>query len=246
MNRKVPVALLSCFSIAFIVQGILKMCGVFVFEKFLGWQIFEIIDSSEVTMIIFYSICMFITMYCLSFTFTRHAYSKQWYHYLILFVFSFGVMTIKFLTNTATSIETTIIIDILYDLLVYVGVPLLIHFTMPKKDRLFQKYNVTRVVFMVMLQIMLYFLYLGLNFWSDLLNSTIPATQHFFYASSTFLIQLEVYIGLFALMFSMNAFIQNFIKGEDEMNKPLNIASDKAREEELKRVKERKETKRAK
>lgn len=245
MNKKVPVALFSCFSIAFVLQGVLKMSGVFVFEKCLDWQIFEMIDNSQVSTIIYYSILLFITMYCLTFTFTRHAYSKQWYHYLILFVVSFGVMTIKFLTGTATSIDTTIKIDILYDLLVYVGVPLLIQFTTRKQDRLFQKYNVTRVVFMVMLQIMLYFLYLGLNFWSDLLNSIIPATQHFFYASSTFLIQLEVYIGLFALMFSMNAFIQNFIK-EGSMNKPLNIASDKAREEELKRVKERKETKRAK
>lgn len=229
MNRKVPVALLSCFSIAFIVQGVLKMCGVFVFEKCLNWKIFEIIDSTQVSMIIYYSILLFITMYCLTFTFTRHAYSNKWYHYVILFVFSFGVMTLKFLTGSATSIGTTIIIDILYDLLVYVCVPLLIQFTMKKQDRVFEKYSVTSVVFSIMLQIMLYFLYLGLNFWSDLLNSTIPATQTFFYASSTFLIQLEVYIGLFALMFSMNAFIQNFIKGEDKMNKPLNIASDKAK-----------------
>lgn len=245
MNKKVPMAMLCCFSIAFIIQGILKLCGIFVFEKCLNWQIFEIIDSNQILMIIFYSLCVLMGMYCLSFAFTKHAYSKQWYHYIILLVFAFGITTLKFFTGSATTIETTVVVDILYDILLYMVVPLIIHFTTPRKNRIFEKYNITKVILIIMLQILLYFLYLGLNFWSDILNSIIPSTQHFFYASSTFLIQLEVYIGLVALMFSMNVFIQNFIK-EGSMNKPINIASDKAKEEELKRVKERKETKRAK
>ena len=47
-NSKVPIAILSCFLIAFILQGILKISGVFIFEKALDWEIFKIIDNSGI------------------------------------------------------------------------------------------------------------------------------------------------------------------------------------------------------
>ena len=46
-NNKVPIAILSCFLIAFILQGVLKISGILVFEKALNWEIFDIIDTHK-------------------------------------------------------------------------------------------------------------------------------------------------------------------------------------------------------
>lgn len=69
-NNKVPIAVLSCFLIAFIIQGILKLCGIFVFEKALDLDIFKLIDNNLWLQIIYYSLIVFATMYCLSFSLT--------------------------------------------------------------------------------------------------------------------------------------------------------------------------------
>jgi hypothetical protein len=66
-NKKVPIAILSCFLIAFILQGILKISGLFVFEKALNLEIFNIIDNSILFQIFYYSLLSFISIYCLSF-----------------------------------------------------------------------------------------------------------------------------------------------------------------------------------
>ena len=242
MNNKVPFAILSCFTIAFVLQGILKLCGVFVFEKALNWDIFGIIDSTMWLAIIYYSIFVFITMYCLSFSFRRRAYSNKWYHYVILVVFAFGTTALKFLTNTAFTTTGTTAIDILYDLLLYIAVPLLIYFTSAKEDRLFKDNSLKNVVSIIVLQIFFYFLYLGLNYWSGLLSTIPPVAQNVVYAASALLLQIEVYIGLVALMLSINIFIKTQLK-EDNMYKPINIASDAAKIAELKRVEKKKTVK---
>lgn len=234
-NSKVPFAILSCFTIAFVLQGILKLCGVFIFEKALNWEIFTIIDNSKILSVFYFSIYVFITIYCLAFALTNKPYSKKWYHYVILFVASFGSMLIKFYAN---AMLTNVAVDILFDLALYVGVPLLIYFTTPKQDRLFQKNSLTNVVLVITMQMLLYFLYLGLNYWSTILNTIIPETQYLASASSAILVQLEVYIGLGSLMLTMNMLIRNFIK-EGNMWEPINIATEEAKEKELekKRVK---------
>lgn len=206
--RRVPAAILCCFAIAFVLQGVLKLSGVFIFEKALDWEIFKIIDNHLWLTIIYYSTIVFTTMYCLSFTLRRHAFSKYWWHYVIMLVVSFGTITIEYLIGTVMNTRLSIIFDILF----YIITPLIIYFTTPKKDRLFNKHTVTNVTIIIMAQILLYFLYLGLNYWSVVLNSIIPATQYTMSASVVLLVQLEVYIGLVSLMLSINIFINKFIK----------------------------------
>ena len=58
LNKKVPLAILCCFLIAFLIQGILKLSGVFIFEKVLDWDIFSIIDSNLWLNILFNSIIL--------------------------------------------------------------------------------------------------------------------------------------------------------------------------------------------
>lgn len=243
-NRKVPFAILCCFLIAFILQGILKLCGVFVFEKALDWEIFEIIDNSMWLSIIYYSIIIFIAMYCLSFTLSVRPYSKCWYHYVILVVFAFGITTLKYLTGNASTTTGTARIDILYDIILYIFVPLLIYFTTPKRYRLFENMSLRNVVLIIAFQIMLYFIYLGLNYWSVILTSVIPSTQYIVYSASMLLIQLEVYIGLVAIMLSANICLNIFVK-EYNMLKPVNIASDEAKKKEIERIKAEKASKKS-
>ena len=82
-NHKVPSAILSCFLIAFIIQGVLKLSGIFVFDKALDWDIFKIIDNNKFLYVVYYSILIFIVEYCLSFALTTKCYSKKWYHTVI-------------------------------------------------------------------------------------------------------------------------------------------------------------------
>ena len=228
-NSKVPFAILSCFTIAFILQGVLKLCGVFIFEKALNWEIFTIIDNSKILSTIYFSIYIFITIYCLSFVLTSNPYSKKWYHYVIFVVASFGSATLKIYAN---AMLTNVAVDILFDLALYVGIPLLTYFTTPRKDRLFNKNTLRNILLVITMQILLYFLYLGLNYWSTILNTIIPSTQYLASASSAILVQLEVYIGLVSLMLTMNMLIRNFIK-EGNMWEPINIATEEAKEKEL-------------
>lgn len=207
-NQKVPVALLSCFLIAFVLQVLLKLCGVFVFEKALTWDIFRIIDSSKALSIIYYSLLNLIAVYCLSFALTSRSYSKKWYHYLLIFIGSFGITTFKFLLKTPVQIE------FLYDTISYIIIPVVINVTTSKEHRLFKLDNLTNVIMTITIQILLYFTYLGFCYWSSLLNSLILVTQVVVYASTTLLITLEAYTGLITLMLSLNILIK-LIKKED-------------------------------
>lgn len=201
-NHKVPVAILSCFLIAFVLQVLLKLCGVFVFEKALTWDIFRIIDSSKVLSIIYYSFMNLIAVYCLSFALTARPYSKKWYHYILIFMGSFGITTCKYLINTPVQIE------FLYDTIAYIIIPVIINATSGKEYRIFKLDNLTNVIITITIHILLYFSYLGLCYWSSLINSLFPITQVVLYASTTLLIYFEAYIGLIALMLSLNVFIK--------------------------------------
>lgn len=240
MNRKVPFAMLSCFLIAFILQGVLKICGVFVFDKVLDWQIFAIIDNSKILNIIFCIILMFITIYCLSFTFTTKFYSKKWYHYVFLVV-SCAFIIILRLENKNIPFKTQILLDVF----IYILVPLIVNFTTPKENRLF-KLDITGIVSTTCLHIMLYFVYLGLTYWSGILSSCIFVEPKYYLSSANFLIKFEVYIGLVLFMLSSNLLI-NYIKRRAlNMMLPFDIANDEAKEKELAEAKAKKENKKKK
>lgn len=196
-NSKVPVAILSCFLIAFILQGGLKISGVFIFEKALNWEIFKFIDSVPLLRISYYSIFCMITTYCLTFSLTNKPYSVKFYHYLIL------VISCIIITICRMLLVTPFYMEFIYDICLYILVPLIINLTTDKKYK-----NIKSPVVTLALQIMLYFAYLGLAYWSNLLASLLPVTQTVLPASVHFLVKFEMYIGLVTLMLSMNLFIK--------------------------------------
>lgn len=232
-NSKVPVAVLSCFLIAFILQGALKLCGVLVFEKALDWQIFTIIDNHKWVQVIYYSLIACLTVYCLSLSLTTICYSKKWWHYAIIFGASILITTIRmFAKYTAQQ-------NILFDIMLYISVPFIITLTTNKKYRLFNHFNVFNVVLTLTIHIALYFCYLGLTYWSNLLTSLYPVGVIWLNSSTMFLINFEIYIGLLTFMLSMNVLIQK-MKENYIMNMPVNIASKKAKLTVKKEVLEKK------
>lgn len=208
-NNRVPIAILSCFLIAFILQGSLKLGGIFVFEKALDWQIFKMIDSNKIFYIINYFITVFIVVYCLSFTFTTKWYSKKWYHYVIMIVPTLVIVIIKALVLMPLKLQ------FLADILLYVLVPLTIYFSTNRKDRLFEKLNIFNIVTIISFQLLLYYCYLGLSYWSNLLNSLIPVMQTYLSSSTMFLIYFEVYIAQILIMLSFNFAIRTFKNKEN-------------------------------
>lgn len=205
-NSKVPVAILSCFLIAFILQGILKLSGVFIFEKALDWEIFKVIDNSKVLYIIFNIIIAFCGMYCLSFSFLDKAYSKKWYHYVVLVAVASFIIIIRILINLS------FVIHIILDILAYVIVPFIIHITSNKQNKVFDN-SIFGIITTLTINLFLYFAYLGLSYWSNLLNSLLPINPVWTSSSAMFLIQFEMYIGLAMVMLSTNILIK-FIKGD--------------------------------
>lgn len=224
-NSKVPVAILSCFLIAFILQGVLKLCGVFVFEKALDWEIFKLIDNNKCFSVIYYSIIMIITMHCLSYSLTTKIYSNKWYHYLIIISTAFIVTTIRSFAVLDYSIQ------IILDILVYVIVPLIIKFTMNQNDLIFEKDFYNQII-MVVIQISLYFCYLGLTYWSSLLTSLVIINPMWVSSSCQFLVRFEIYIGLIAFTISTNVLSIN-LKRRANMLLPVDIASEEAKIAEL-------------
>ena len=207
-NKKVPIAILSCFLIAFVLQGILKLSGVFIFEKALGWGIFKTIDSTVWLQVLYYGITNMISMYCLSFALTSKPYSNKWYHYLIIVLGAFVITTCR------TLLKTPFALEFIYDTLMYIIIPVIISLTAGKGFKLFEKKSLQNVILTITIQIMLYFCYLGLCYWSSMLNSIALVSQTSVCAPTYFLIFFEMYIGLFLIMFSMNIFISNINKGE--------------------------------
>ena len=215
-NNKVPIAILSSFLIAFILQGVLKLCGIFVFEKALNWEIFNLIDNHLWLQIIYYSLIVFAITYCLSFSLTSRPYSNKWYHYVILAISSIGITVLRLL------VPLSYVVQIVIDLFIYIIIPIIINLTSDNECRLLNK-NIFNIILIITIQCGLYFCYLGLTYWSCLLNSMLITTPLFTTASRQFLVGLEVYIGLISFMLGMNLTIKK-IK-EKEMLLPVNIAS---------------------
>ena len=205
-NDKVPVAILSCFLIAFILQGVLKLCGILIFEKALDWGIFTTIDNSLILSTIYFAFIMFVVEYCLSFSLTTKAYSTKWYHYIILLTSAFVITYVRmFLTISAN-------FNIFLDILAYIIVPIIINLTTQKDNRLFEK-NSFELLITFSIQIFLYFCYLGLSYWSGVLNSMLAVKTEWLSSSTMFLIKFEVYIGLISFMLSTNILVK-YIKKE--------------------------------
>lgn len=235
-NNKVPIAILSCFLIAFIMQGVLKLSGILVFEKALDWEIFSIIDNNKYLQLTLYSCFNILTVYCMSFALTSKPYSKRIYHYLIILISAVGITTFRmFGVYTQQA-------NILMDVLLYVIIPFVINITTDKNDRLFHKINVFAVVTMISVNVFIYFGYLGLGYWSAILNSLLPIQTSWLLSSANFLIKLEVYIGLTMLMLSLNMLILN-IKEKNNMFMPMDIATDEAKKKALEEKKAKKDSK---
>lgn len=234
-NNKVPIAILSCFLIAFILQGVLKISGILVFEKVLDWEIFIIIDSNFILQVIYYSVFLFISIYCLAFSLTSKPYSRKWYHYIII------LATAMVTTIVRLKVRTDYKVDILIDILIYLLVPFIINITTESKDRL-SFTSVDNIIISLSMQIALYLCYIGLNFWSGLLTSIIAIDNLMLSASANFLVQLEVYLGLALFMLSINIIIHK-IKERENMFRPMNIASDEAKVKELEEKKAKKNSK---
>lgn len=231
-NDKVPCAILSCFLIAFVLQGILKLSGVFIFEKALNWEIFKIIDNNKFAQIIYYSLIILITTYCLSFSLTKKSYSKKWYHYVILCVSCLLVTSIRLY------VQITYTLNIFLDIFIYILIPLLINITSSLEDRLLNN-SLSGIILTISIQISLYFCYLGLGYWSTLLTSILPLDTLWLTSSLNFLTQFEIYIGIVMFMFSMNYLIKK-IKESETMRMPIDIASDEAKEKELQEINNKK------
>lgn len=224
-NSKVPIAVLSCFLIAFILQGILKLCGVFIFEKALDWEIFVLIDNSFILQVIYYSIIMILTVYFLSFSLTLKPYTKKWYHFIIIIISCIlvNILRLKILTPYE--------VDIILDIAIYIVIPFVINITTNSENKLF-KNDLFSIIITLSLQISFYFCYLGITYWSSLLNSLVIESTILLPASTHFLVFFEIYIGLATFMIGMNMFIAK-IKRSMNMIRPTNIASDEAKEKEL-------------
>ena len=227
-NSKVPSAILCCFAIAFIIQGVLKLSGVFIFDKVLNWDFFKIIDNNLWLEIVYYSIFVFIIIYCLSFSISTKPYSKKWWHYVIIAIASFGITTLKMLLNT------TFQLYVLYDIINYILVPFIISIT--NDNEIFKKKSLTNIVLILLMQILLYFCYLGMGYWSSLLSSFVIVEPTVLQSSANFLISMEVYIGLVLIMLSLNLFLRSI-----KMRIPIDIANDEAKEKELERIKKEKD-----
>lgn len=201
-NSRVLVAILSCFLIAFILQGVLKISGVFIFEKALDWEIFHIIDNNKILNVFFQCILNIIAIYCVSFALTSKPYSNKWYHYIFILLPSIIITTIR------TLILTPMYLEYIFDILLYIIIPIVINLTSNKEHILFKKRNFDSIIITISVQILLYFCYLGLCFWSNLLNSLIPVIQNCPLSSTMFLIYFEFYIALIALMLTFNITIK--------------------------------------
>ena len=234
-NNKVPIAILSCFLIAFILQGALKLGGVLVFEKALDWEIFEVIDGNKFLNICYYSLIVSTTMYCLSFALTTKCYSNKWYHYVL--IAGIAITTVTARTLFTLSNKTHIILD----LCIYIVVPFVINLTTNSERKLF-KNDSFGIITTLSINILIYLCYLGLGYWSGVLNSLLPINPLWLSSSANFLIQIEVYIGIVVLMLSMNILV-GYIKRSLNMYLPINIASETARLEELKEIKAKKSNK---
>ena len=169
---------------------------------------------------------VFVIVYCLSFSLTNKPYSNKWYHYLIIVLSSICITSIRWLIVLEYRLE------IVCDVILYIIVPFTINMTTSEKDRLLGK-NLSNIILTLSIQIGLYFCYLGLGYWSGLLTSICFTHTITVPASTNFLMQFEKYIGIITFMLSMNMLIKRI----KVMVRPIDIASDEAKEKELEEIK---------
>ena len=236
-NNKVPIAILSCFLIAFILQGVFKISRILVFEKAVDWEIFAIIDKHKSLQLILYSCFNILTVYCMSFALTSKPYSKKWFHYVIILIFAVGITAFRMFG------EYTPQENILLDVLLYVVIPFSINITTDKDDRLFENISIFEIVTTLSINIFIHFSYLGIVYWSNILASLLPIKTVWLNSSTNFLIQLEIYIGMIIFMLSMNMLIQYFKRRIKNMNMPMNISTEEAKVKELQEKKAKKNSK---
>lgn len=237
-NRKVPFAMLCCFLIAFVLQVALKFGGVLIFDKALNWEIFSIIDTNKFANFIFYLLINLMAVYFLSFTLSSKPYAKNIWQYIIL------VVPTTIITILRIVVKLNVVLTIIFDILNYILVPTIINLTTNKKYKIDSK--LTYVITIISLQILLYFSYLGLNYWSVILNSIIPSSQLMLYSSSNFLVTLEVYTGLGLIMTTGNWVLEIIERRFLNMLIPINCADDEAKEKELEQIEAKKENKKNK
>lgn len=125
------------------------------------------------------------------------------------------------------------------DIVLYIIIPFIISITIEKDDRLFSEYNVFGIVSTLTINIALYLCYLGLTYWSGILNSLFATSTLWLNSSTMFLINFEIYIGLITFMLSINILIVK-LKEKKTMFMPVNIASKKAKLNAKKEVLEKK------
>ena len=130
---------------------------------------------------------VFTITYCLSFSLTSRPYSNKWYHYVILAISSIGITVLRLL------VPLSYVVQIVIDLFIYIIIPIIINLTSDNECRLLNK-NIFNIILIITIQCGLYFCYLGLTYWSCLLNSMLITTPLFTTASRQFLVGLEVYI----------------------------------------------------
>ena len=130
---------------------------------------------------------------------------------------------------------------IILDVFVYVVIPLIIKFTLDKKDRLLEN-NLFNYILIVTIQIGCYFCYLGLEYWSSLLCSLLPINPEWVTSSTMFLLQLEEYIALVSFMLGTTLLVK-LKKGENNMHLPVNISTEEAKVKELQDKKAKKNSK---
>lgn len=235
-NNKVPIAILSCFLIAFILQGVLKISGILVFEKALNWEIFSVIDKSITLQSIIYPLFVCLTIYCLSFSLSTKPYSKKWFHYLLILIFGYSSTIYRTLIT-----DYSYKIDIIIDIVIYVLLPFIISITNDNDKRLF-KNDLYGIVTSLAIHIFMYLAYLGLCYWSSLLTSLLIINPIYVSSSTNFLIRLELYTGLVTFMLSMNV-LTNYIKEENKMIRPFDISTEEAKVKELQEKKAKKNSK---
>ena len=235
-NKKVPLAILSCFLIAFIIQGCLKLCGILVFEKALDWEIFNVIDNNKILQVIIYPIFVCLAIYCLSFALTTKPYSTKWFHYVLIIVFGYGSTIYRTLIT-----DYSYRIDIIIDVVIYIVLPFIINITSSNDKKLF-KSNVYGIITSLAIHIIMFCAYLGLCYWSSLLTSLLIINPVYLSSSTNFLIGIELYIGLIAFMLSMNS-LTNYVKEVKNMIRPFNMASEEAKLKEIEEIENKKEGK---
>lgn len=212
-KHKVAMSVFCCFLVAFVTLYAIKIFGVFLFGDLIAWSIWETIDSIKWLSIIYYCFWSILCTYLFVFTLNDKPYSKTWWHYIFIVIIPILCVLGRTYFIPFTQME------FLYDIIQFILTPLLFWFILQKgyKENILYKFAI------IILNIIMYFYYLGVKYYSRTVNqlTTLAFTQTT--ASAHFLINMEIYFGIMLLMILSNLTI-NYIKESGKMEKPLDIA----------------------